>query len=283
MSTITPREATQVRAVNESGKQPVVFVHGLWLLAGTWQPWRDEFEKRGFATVAVDWPDDPADVVSARANPEVFAGKRVGQVADHIGEVISGLSRKPVVIGHSFGGLLAQIVAGRGLAAATVAIDPAPARGVLPLPLSALKAASPVLMNPLNRGRAVTLSFEEFRYGFANAVSEAEARALYEAHHVAAPGRPLFQAAAGNFNPFSETKVDRSNPDRGPMLFISGEKDHIVPWAITNASFKAHRKNPAVTEIVEIPGRGHSLVFDAGWPEVAEAAFTFLGTQGVTA
>jgi pimeloyl-ACP methyl ester carboxylesterase len=154
---------------------------------------------------------------------------------------------------------------------------------VLPLPLSALKASSPVLRNPLNRGRAVTLTFDQFRYGFANAVSEDEARALYDAHHVAAPGRPLFQAAAANLNPFSETRVDVLAATRGPMLVVSGERDNIVPWALSNAAYKRQRKNIAPTEIVEIPGRGHSLVFDSGWREVADAALGFLDRQGVRA
>lgn len=280
---ITPRKAAEVAQANESGKQPVVFVHGLWLLAEAWQPWRDLFGERGFAAIAADWPDDPADVASARANPDAFAGKSVGQVADHLAEVSGALEKKPVLIGHSFGGLLVQILAGRGLGVATVSIDPAPAQGVLPLPLSTLKASSPVLLNPLNRGRAVTLTFEQFRYGFANAVPEDEARALYEAHHVAAPGKPLFQAATANFNPAAQTRADAKNPERGPMLFLSGEKDHIVPWAVTNASYKRQRKNPAITEITEIPGRGHSLVFDSGWRDVADAALEFMEKQGVTA
>jgi non-heme chloroperoxidase len=278
---LTDREAREVQAANEAGTQPVVFVHGLWLLAGSWRPWRDLFEERGFATVAVDWPADPASVEDARAHPEVFARKSVGMVADHIAEVVAGLIRPPVLIGHSFGGLLVQILAGRGIAAATVAIDPAPGRGVLPLPITALRASFPVLGNPLNRGRAVTLTFDQFRYGFANAVPEDEAKALYETHHVAAPGWPLFQAATANLNPASQTRTDNKAANRGPMLVVSGEKDHIVPWAISNAAYKRQRKNAATTEIKEIPGRGHSLVFDAGWPEVAETALDFLDRQGV--
>jgi non-heme chloroperoxidase len=279
---LTDREAREVEAANRAGAQPVVFVHGLWLLAGSWQPWRDLFEERGFATVAVDWPDDPASVAEARAHAEVFAGKSVGMVADHVAEVVAGLTRPPVLIGHSFGGLLVQILAGRGLAAATVAIDPAPGRGVLPLPISALRASFPVLGNPLNRGRAVTLTYEQFRYAFANAVPEAEAKELYEGHHVAAPGWPIFQAATANLNPASQTKTDTQSAQRGPMLVISGESDHTVPPAISNAAYKRQRRNVAATEIKEIPGRGHSLVFDDGWPEVAETALDFLARQDVT-
>ena len=280
---LTDREATEVHAANDAGSQPVVFVHGLWLLAGSWQPWRDLFEQRGFSTIAMDWPDDPASVEAARANPSVLARKSVGAVADHGAEVVGSLTRPPVLIGHSFGGLLVQILAGRGLAVATIAIDPAPGRGVLPLPISALRSSFPVLGNPLNRGRAVTLTFDQFRYAFANAVPEAEAKALYEAHHVAAPGLPIFQAAAANFNPVSETRTDTKNPKRGPLLVVSGEKDHTVPRAISHAAYKRQTKNSAVTEFAEIPGRGHSLVFDADWQDVAEVALAFLDNQGIKA
>ncbi|RJS45493.1 alpha/beta hydrolase [Nocardioides cavernaquae] len=279
--TITPREAAEIAAANESGRQPVVLIHGLWLLAESWDGWRHLLEEQGYAAVAVDWPDDPTSVAEARSNPDVFAGKGVGQVADHIAEVITRLNRKPAVIGHSFGGLLAQIIAGRGLAAATVAIDPAPSRGVLPLPFTALKAAFPVLGNTANRKRAVTLTFDEFRYGFANAVSEAEARALYESSHVAAPGRPLFQAATANIDPGTEARADKKNPDRGPLLVLNGEKDTIVPRRLAYAAYKKQRKNPGVTEWLELPGRGHSLVFDSSWEGVAEAATGFLAAQGI--
>jgi pimeloyl-ACP methyl ester carboxylesterase len=276
-SALSARETAEVSHANESGAQPVVLVHGLWLLPSSWDAWRPYVEERGYVALAPDWPDDPATVADARAHPEVFAGKSVGQVADHLADVIAGLDRTPVVIGHSFGGLLAQILAGRGLAAASVAIDPAPSRGVLPLPFSALKASFPVLGNPANYKRSVTLTFEQFRYGFANAVPEAEARELYETFHVAAPGRPLFQAATANLNPATEAKADKKNPSRGPMLVVSGEKDNIVPWALANAAYKQQRKHSsAVTEITEIPGRGHSLVIDSGWPEVAAAALDFV-------
>ena len=273
---ITDRETRQIDAANASGKTPVVFIHGLWLLPSSWDPWRQLFEEAGYATLAPSWPDDPETVAEARANPAVFAKKKVGQVADHVEEVIRQLTGKPTVIGHSFGGLLTQIIAGRGLSAASVAIDPAPFRGVLSLPISSLRSAMPVLANPANASRAVTLTFEQFRYGWANAVSEEEAKQLYETFHVAAPGAPLFQAATANLNPRTEAKVDSENPERGPLLLISGGNDHTVPWAITNASFKKQRHNDGVTEIVEIPNRGHALTIDGGWREVADTALTFI-------
>jgi pimeloyl-ACP methyl ester carboxylesterase len=234
------------------------------------------FEEAGYTTLTPGWPDDPDTVEEANAHPDVFAHKSVGQVADHYAEIVEQLDKKPALIGHSFGGLLVQIVAGRGLAAATVAIDPAPFRGVLPLPFSALKSAAPVLTNPANHGRAVPLTFDQFRYGFANAVSEEEAQELYNTFAVPASGTPLFQAATANLNPWTEAKVDSKNPDRGPLLIISGEKDNTVPWAIANASFKRQQRNPSVTEIVEIPNRGHALVIDSGWREVADTALTFV-------
>ena len=276
MSTIATHEQQDVEKVNATGRIPVVFVHGLWLLPSSWDRWAEVFDEAGFAALAPGWPDDPETVAEANANPEAFANKTVGDVADHFAEVIGKLDRKPVVIGHSFGGLLAQILAGRGLSTATVAIDPAPFRGVLPLPISALRSASPVLSNPANRHRAVPLTYEQFRYGFANAVSEDEARKLYDEFAVPAPGAPLFQAATANFNPWTEAKVDHKNPDRGPLLIISGEKDHTVPWAIANASFKKQKKNKGVTEMVEISGRGHALTIDSGWREVADKALEFV-------
>ena len=277
---LTEREQAEVEAANASGRQPVVFVHGLWLLPSSWDAWRAHFEDLGYATLAPAWPDDAETVEQARANPDAFAGKSVGQVTDHVAEVIRLLHRKPIVIGHSFGGLITQKLAGMGLATAAVAIDPAPFRGVLPLPLSALKASSPVLANPANYNRAVALTFDQYRFAFANAVSADEAAELYRTYPVAAPGRPLFQAATANLNPRTEASVDTLRADRGPLLVISGEQDNTVPWAIANASYKKQLRNPNPTEIIEIPGRGHSLVVDSGWREVADTAIAFLARHG---
>ncbi len=275
-ATVTEHEARQVQRANASGLTPVVFVHGLWLLPSSWDRWAELFESAGYAALTPGWPDDPETRAEAGEHPEVFAHKSIGQVADHFAAVAGSLARKPAIIGHSFGGLLAQILAGRGLAAVSVAIDPAPFRGVLPLPISALRSASPALGNPANRHKAVPLTYDQFRYAFANAVSEDEAKELYETFAVPASGLPVFQAAAANLNPWTEAKVDTENPDRGPMLLISGEKDHTVPWPITNASYKHQHRNKDVTEIVEIPGRGHALTIDSGWREVADTALAFV-------
>ena len=274
--TITDHESQQVERANATGLQPIVFVHGLWLLPSSWDRWATVFEEAGYTALTPSWPDDPETVDEANANPEVFANKTVGQVADHFDGIIRRLTRKPAIIGHSFGGLLVQILAGRGLSAATVAIDPAPFRGVLPLPLSALKSAWPVLGNPGNFHRAIPLTYEQFRFGFANAVSEEEAKDLYKTFAVPASGAPLFQAATANLNPWTEAKVDIENPERGPLLITSGEKDNTAPWAIANASFKRQQRNIGVTQIVEIPNRGHGLTVDSGWREVADISLAFI-------
>ena len=272
----TASELEQVDRANASGKQPVVFVHGLWLLDSSWDRWATFFEDAGYAAVTPGWPDDPPSVEEARDDPSVFANKSVGDIAAYQQQIVERLDRKPAVIGHSFGGLLAQILAGRGLSAVTVAIDPAPSRGVLPVPIAALKSSSVVLSNPANRHRAVALTFEQFRYGFGNAITEEEAKELYDTYSVAGSGVPVFQAAFANFNPRSETKVDNKTEDRGPMLVISGELDHQVPHAISHATYKRQTKNEGVTEFNEVTGRGHSLTIDAGWREVAQLSLDFV-------
>jgi non-heme chloroperoxidase len=279
MASISEREKREVEAANASGNTPVVFIHGLWLLPSSWASWAELFADAGYAPLTPDWPDDPETVEEARANPEVFAKKTLGQIADHTAEIIAGLDDKPVVMGHSTGGLLAQMLAGRGLSAATVAIDPGVFRGVLPLPFSVLKGVGPFLLNPLTRGRALTLSFDQFTYGWANALDEKEARELYERFHVAASGIALVQMGNANLNPWTEAKVNTKTPERGPLLIIDGEKDHTVPWAIANAAYKRQKRNQGVTEIVKIPNRGHALTIDHGWREVAQTALDFVRTH----
>jgi pimeloyl-ACP methyl ester carboxylesterase len=276
MASMTQRETQQIEQANASGRTPVVFIHGLWLLPSSWDRWAQLFEEAGYAALTPSWPDDPETVEEARANPDVLAKKTVGQIADHTADVIGKLTKKPAVMGHSTGGLLAQIIAGRGLSAATVGIDPGPFRGVLPLPISSLRSAWPVLKNPLNRSRAVTLTLDQFKYGWANALSEEEGKQLYETYHVAAPGVALMQMANANVNPWTEARADTKNPDRGPLLILDGEKDHTVPWAIANASYKRQRRNEGVTEIEKVPNRGHALTIDSGWREVADKALAFV-------
>lgn len=276
MTVLTTQEQREIDRTNDSRLQPIVFVHGLWLLSSSWDRWRAFFEEQGYITLAPGWPDDPETVEEAKQDPEVFAHKRIKQVTDHYIDAISQLNKRPAIVGHSFGGLIAQKLAGEGMAAITVAIDPAPFRGVLPLPLSALKSSSAVLGNPLNYTRAVPLTYEQFRYAFANAVDEDEAHSLYEKYSVPGSGVPIFQAASANLNPWTEAQVDTNNPKRGPLLIISGEYDHTVPWAIAHASYKQQEQNPSVTKIHEIPDRGHSLTIDHGWREVAEVTMAFI-------
>jgi pimeloyl-ACP methyl ester carboxylesterase len=276
MASISERENGQIKAANASGRTPVVFIHGLWLLPSSWDNWASFFEEAGYAALTPDWPDDPETVEGARAEPEVVAKKTLAQVADHTTEVIEALDRKPAVMGHSTGGLLAQLLAGRGLSAATVAIDPGVFRGVLPLPFSVLKGVGPFLLDPRTRGRAITLTFDQFRYGWANALDEQEARELYDKYHVAGSGMALVQMGNANLNPWTEAKVDTKNPERGPLLIIDGEKDHTVPWAIAHAAYNRQRRNPGVTEIVKMSNRGHSLTIDHGWREVAQTALDFI-------
>ena len=277
MSTITADEGREIEAANESGRTPVVFVHGLWLLPSSWDRWAELFEHAGYAALTPGWPDDPDTVEEAREHPEVLAGKSIGEIADHFETVISKLDKKPIIIGHSTGALLTEILAGRGLAAASVVISPAPSRGVLPLPFSSLRVASVALRNPANKHRAVPLTFEQFQYGFANYVDEDQARRMFEQFCVAAPGEPLFQAAAANLNPWTEAKFDAKNPDRGPMLIIAGGKEHTVPVSVSKAAFKREQDNPGTTEFVELEDRGHGMVIDDNWQEVAETALKFVG------
>jgi len=275
-TTITAREREQIERANATTARPVIFIHGLWLLPSSWDRWATVFEEAGFVALTPDWPDDPATVEAARAEPEALGRKTLEQVAGHTTEVIKALTTKPVLIGHSTGGLLAEMLAGRGLAAVTVAIDPGVFRGVLPLPFSVLKGVGPFLIDPRTRGRAITLTFDQFKYGWANALDEQEGRELYDTFHVAGSGVSLAQMGSANLNPWTEAKVDTRNPERGPLLIIDGEKDNTVPWAIADAAYKQQQKNPGVTEIVKVPNRGHSLTIDHGWREVAETALAFV-------
>lgn len=276
MAVLTQHEQEQIDRANASGQQPVVFVHGLWLLASSWDAWRELFEANGYSTIAPGWPDDPETVEEANKDPEMFAHKRLRDITGHYLDAIGQLTMKPAVVGHSFGGLISLMLAGNGASVTTVALSPAPFRGVLPLPPSALKSALAVLSNPANYNRAVPLTYDQFKYGFANAVDDDEAHRLYETYAVPGSGVTVFQAATANFNPWTEDTVDTRNPERGPLLIIAGEKDHTVPPAIASAAYKLEQKNPGETEYREMAGRDHAFVIDHGWREVAEVAIEFV-------
>lgn len=269
-------DAEQIDRANASGRTPVVFVHGLWMLASSWDHWLPHFEAAGYAPVALTWPGEPATVGEARERPEAIAGKTVKIVADHLAGLIGTLERRPAVIGHSVGGLLTQILAGRGLSAVSVAIDPAPFRGVLALPLSTMRSLRPMIANPADRKRAKLLTFPQFRYAYANAVSEEEARAIYDRYAVPAPCVAPAQAAMANFNPRTEARADYRTVRRGPLLIISGGKDNAVPWSMANGAYKRQKGNAGVTEIVELHGRDHALTLDSRWQEVADTALAFV-------
>jgi len=259
-----------------TARMPVVFVHGLWLHAESWKQWIELFRQKGYEAVGASWPGDAETTEATRKNPGALAGHGVGEIADHIARQLEAIGRKAILIGHSFGGLLVQNLLGRDLAAAAIAIDPAPIRGVLELPLSSLKSAFPVLGNPLNFNRAVPLTEKQFRFGFTNAVSEQEARELYAKYAMPAPGRPLFQAATANFNPWAATRVNTGNATRGPLLLISGTEDNTVPPVLVRSTSRRYRGSPAETESKEFAGRGHSLTIDSGWREIAEYCLSWL-------
>ncbi len=257
-----------------TSRPPIVFVHGLWLHAESWAPWLTLFRASGYEAIAAQWPGDGATTEATRRAPAALAGFGVAEIADFIAAQFKGT--RPIVIGHSFGGLLAQNLLGRNLATAAIAIDPAPIQGVWQLPLSTLRASFPVLGNPLNYGKIVALTEAQFRYAFANAVSEVEARELYARFAIAAPGRPLFQAATASMNPWSATKVDTGNQGRGPLLFTAGSDDHIVPPVLVRSAMHRYRHSTAVTEYHEFRNRGHSLTIDSGWREVADHCLGWL-------
>jgi pimeloyl-ACP methyl ester carboxylesterase len=255
---------------------PVIFIHGLWLHATSWNPWLEKFRQAGYAPSAPGWPGEPDTVEEARANPESVADRGIDDVVEHYAKIIAGLDTAPILIGHSFGGMIAQKLLGQNLAAAVVAIDAAQIKGVLPLPLSALRATLPVFRNPTNKHKAVSLTAEQFRYAFANAVSAQESQELFERWAIPAPGKPLFEAAAANFNPHSPAKVDTANDKRGPLLLITGGRDHTVPESVTRATLKQYRHSDAVTDLQDFPDRAHSLTVDNGWRDVADASLSWL-------
>jgi pimeloyl-ACP methyl ester carboxylesterase len=260
---------------------PVVFVHGLWLHASSWEPWLDLFTEAGYAPVAPGWPGVPETVQDAREHPDSIAGHGIDDVATHYAGIIGELSARPVIIGHSFGGMIAEKLLGEDLGAAAIGIDAAQIKGVLPLPLSSLRSTLPVFKNPANAHRAVSLTAEEFRYAFGNAVPAQESDALYQRWAIPAPGKPLFEAATANFSPHSPAKIDTENSERGPLLLVMGGRDHTVPEAITKSTLKQYRGSGAVTDLVEFDDRGHSLTIDHGWRAVADECLSWLARQGL--
>lgn len=257
-------------------KPPVLFIHGLWLHATSWTPWVELFSERGYAASAFGWPGEPDTVEQARSNPDAVADTGIEQVTEHYAGIVAELPQKPILIGHSFGGMIVQKLLGLGLGVAGVAVDAAQIKGVLPLPLSALHSTLPVFRNPANKHRAVSLTAEQFRYGFGNALKPEESDQLFEQWAVPAPGRPLFEAAAANFSWHSPAAVNTDNEARGPLLLVMGGQDHTVPEAVTKSTLKQYRHSQAETDLLEFADRGHSLTVDARWREVADAVLAWL-------
>lgn len=259
----------------------VVFIHGLWVASTAWQPWIEHFSANGLVAVAPPWPGEAASIKDTRDNPAAQAGVGIDDVAAHFATLLAEFDEPPVVIGHSFGGLIAQKLLGENKAAAAIAIDPAPIKGVKPLPLAQLRSAFPVLGNPLNRGRAKGLTQAQFRYGFGNALDVAESNELWERWAIPSPGKPLFEAATANFTPHSPAAVDVANATRGPLLITAGTADHTVPAVSSKAAYKQYAKSSAITDFHEYEGRGHSLTIDHGWRDVADTALSWLQDRGV--
>lgn len=262
---------------------PVLFIHGLWLHASSWGPWLDLFRSAGYEPVAPGWPGEASSVEEARGHPERVANRGLDEVVAHFRAIADELPAVPIIIGHSFGGLIAEKLIGEGVGRAAVAIDPAQIKGVLPLPLAQLRAGLPALGNPLNISRAVSLTRSEFRFGFGNALPEEESDALFERWSIPSPARGLFEVAFANFTFHAASKVNTQNDTRGPLLLISGTADHTVPDVTTRAAFRMYRHSLSVTEFKQFEGRGHSLTIDHGWREVAESVLGWLGEKGLNA
>ena len=260
---------------------PVLFIHGLWLHASSWTPWIERFAAAGYSATAPRWPGEADTVEASRNEPDAQAGHGIDDLVDHHAKLIADLDRPPILIGHSFGGTIVERLLGAGCGAAGIAIDAAPIKGVLPVPISSLRAAFPVLKNPANRHRTVALTADQFQYGFGNAIPREESDELWERWTIPSPGRPIFQAATANLTPHSEAKVDTRNDLRGPLLLIAGGQDHTVPESITRSTLKQYRHSAATSDLLEFPDRGHSLVIDHGWPEVADACLAWIGEQRV--
>ena len=259
---------------------PVIFIHGMWIHATAWQPWLDLFESRGYSVSAPGWPGDAPTVAETRQHPDAMNDVGIAEIVSHYAEIIGTPAIKPILVGHSFGGLVAQELLAGGFGAAAVAIDPAGIKGVKALPLAQLRSAFPVLGNPANRHRGVSLTESQFRYAFGNMLTDEESGALHAAWSIPGPGRALFQEAGANLSPHSPAKVDTHQAERGPLLLTSGTDDHTVPLKVTKEVFGMYSLGPADTGLHIFEGRGHSLTIDGGWKDVAEVALAWFEGKG---
>jgi non-heme chloroperoxidase len=260
---------------------PVLLIHGLWIHSASWQNWMQAYQQAGYRPSAPGWPGDGASVAETRRNAAALANRGIEEITESYRRVIDGLEAAPVVIGHSFGGLIAQKLLAEGYARAAVAIDPGQIKGVKPVPLAQIRSGLPVLSRPGNKKRAVALTGKQFRYAFGNAVPQAESDELFERWAIPGPGRPLFEASSANFSKTSPAAVDTKKQDRGPLLIIGGGKDHTVPEKVAKAAYKLYAGSSAVTDYQSFPDRGHSLAFDHGWREIADFTLSWLRRQGI--
>ncbi|NTX37225.1 alpha/beta hydrolase [Myxococcus sp. CA033] len=251
----------------------IVLIHGLWMTPRSWEHWVERFKARGYKVLAPAYPGLEVEVEALREDPSPIEKLTIEETAHHLETVIRGLPRPPILIGHSFGGAMVQILLDRGLGAAGVAIDSVQVKGVLRLPFTTLRATFPILANPANRHRAVPFTHEQFRYAFTNTLTEAQSQAVYERYHVPAPGRFLFDGALANFNPHAATKVDFDKEDRAPLLFIAGSEDNIMPASLNKSN--ARHYNSGVVAYKEFPGRSHYICGQEGWEEVADHALSW--------
>lgn len=262
-----------------STTKTVVLIHGLWMTSLCWEKWVDRYTAQGYRVIAKSWPGMDVGIEELRRDPSPIATLGITEIVDHYERIIRDLDEAPYIIGHSFGGLITQILLDRGLGSAGVAIAPAPVKGILFLPFSTLKVSFPALSNPANAHRAVPLTPEQFHYAFTNNLSEQESLAVYQRYAVPGPDHVLFQAALANFNPHAATAVDFQNNERAPLLLVSGGEDHVSPASVVEANFKLYRKSQAVTEYKEFPGRTHYTLGQDGWESVADYALTWAETN----
>ncbi|WP_438482418.1 alpha/beta hydrolase [Oleiharenicola lentus] len=258
--------------MNSPTSNTIVLIHGLWMTPQSWDNFRSRFEQRGYRVFTPAWPRLAGSVAEARLNPSALDGLGLREIADHYEKFIRTLDEAPILVGHSMGGLVVQMLLDRGVGAAGVAIEPGTPKGILRLPLTTLRSAFKILANPFNFNRTPAFSFEQFRYAFANNMSEADARVAYDRDVIPGPARPLFEVATANFNPWTPNRVNFKKADRAPLLFIAGSDDHIVPPAAVKDTFKKHAASPGITDYKEFAGRSHLIAGQRGWEEVADYA-----------